>query len=162
MSSAGGRAYVVNFRLASNRQVAFLLHCLQTCFHSNQLTLLKASVEILQTPEKRVGYVHLHPCCDNIHKCVKNSPVLCVGLYLFCGPGDVSLLCLENHFVLFGLLCADGLRAPSSTVTISKCVGHLHFQLWESALSSLRTVSTPYLPHLVRNAVNPKDAHDTS
>lgn len=47
----------------------------------------------------------------------------------FSGAGDASFLCLDNHFVIFGLLWADGLCAPSSLVTTSKCVGHLHFQL---------------------------------
>lgn len=155
MSPGSGRARVVNFRLASNGQVAFLLQSLQTCFHSSQLTLLKVSVEMLWTPEERVGYVHLHPLCGNIRKCGKNLPVPCVGSYLFSGAGYASLLCPDNHFVLFGLCCADGLCAPSFTVTTSKCLGHLHFQLWASALSSLPTVSTPYLPHLSEECCQP-------
>lgn len=73
-------------------------------------------------------YIHVVMTC----KCDKNSPVLCVRRefsHLFSGAGNASFLCPDNGFVLFGLLCADGLCAPSSIVTTSKCVGHLLFQL---------------------------------
>lgn len=162
MSSGSGRVYVVNFRLAANRQVTFLLLHLQTCSHSNQLTLLKASVEMLQRPEERLGYVHLHLCCDNIHKCDKNSPVFCVGSYLFWSRRCIFPLPGQS-------LCY--LWSPLGWWAVCSFLFSDHIQMcWASAFSALRIcfviplliVSTPYLHHLVRNAVNLKDAHNTS